>query len=238
MSSKNVDIFIGTYKEFEPLVSNNVYKIIVGNHNITNDSNLELIKCGDSNDVLDDVFFSEIYMLSWVTKNIDLKDYVGFCHYRKYWKFMDKIPDLDELFKGVDVIVPKPLYFRRTLRETYGLCHNIEDYDLMGKIIEEKYPQYYEKFKTFSECHVMFPCNMFIMKKEDFLEYIDFVKGVLDEWVSRVGTDIRGRIEANKDKYLKDFAPNDTVEYQYRIGGYLAERLTNISSWPNSRRLR
>lgn len=211
----NVRLFICTHKEFEPQVFSDSYKIL----------NAKKI---ESDSVLKDDFYSEIYSYLYGIKNEDLRDYVGFCHYRRYWKFMDKIPDLDEVFKGVDVIVPKPLYFRRTLRETYGLCHNIEDYDLMGKIIEEKYPQYYEKFKTFSECHVMFPCNMFIMKKEDFLEYIDFVKGVLDEWVSRVGTDIMGRIEANKDKYLKDFAPNDTVEYQYRIGGYLAERLTNI----------
>jgi hypothetical protein len=27
---------------------------------------------------------------------------------------------------------------------------------------------------------------------------------------------------------LKDYEPNNTVEYQYRIGGYLAERLTNL----------
>ena len=48
------------------------------------------------------------------------------------------------------------------------------------------------------------------------------------EYLNVVGTDINKRIEDNKDKYLKDYYPNNTVEYQYRIGGYLAERLTNI----------
>ena len=46
--------------------------------------------------------------------------------------------------------------------------------------------------------------------------------------ITRVGVDIKKRIEDNKEKYLKDFSPNNTVEYQYRIGGYLAERLTNV----------
>ena len=32
----------------------------------------------------------------------------------------------------------------------------------------------------------------------------------------------------NKDKYIKDFYPNNTIEYQYRIYGYLLERLVNV----------
>ena len=51
---------------------------------------------------------------------------------------------------------------------------------------------------------------------------------MLQKYIERVGVDIKKRIEDNKEKYLKDFSPNNTVEYQYRIGGYLAERLTNV----------
>jgi len=50
----------------------------------------------------------------------------------------------------------------------------------------------------------------------------------LDEYVNIVGTNINKRIYDNYEKYIKDFYPNDTVEYQYRIGGYLGERLTNL----------
>jgi hypothetical protein len=66
------------------------------------------------------------------------------------------------------------------------------------------------------------------MKRDDFLEYINFIGSVLDEYVKIVGTDIVKRIEDNKEKYLKNFYPNNTIEYQYRIGGYLAERLTTV----------
>ena len=66
------------------------------------------------------------------------------------------------------------------------------------------------------------------MKREDFKEYVKFVFEILDEYLKIVGTDIRKRIEDNKDKYLKDFSPNNSADYQYRIGGYLGERLTNL----------
>ena len=59
--TNNLDIFIGTQKTFEPKVTNPIYKIIVGNHEIENNSNLELINCKHDS-VLDDRFYSEIYM--------------------------------------------------------------------------------------------------------------------------------------------------------------------------------
>ena len=79
---------------------------------------------------------------------------------------------------------------------------------------------------------------MFIMKREDFKEYIDFIFSILDEYLKIVGTDINKRIYDNFEKYIKNFYPNDSVEYQYRIGGYLGERLTNIFMLGNFKKMK
>ena len=44
----------------------------------------------------------------------------------------------------------------------------------------------------------MFPCNMFIMKSDEFKEYVKFIKNILDKYVEIIGTDIYKRIENNK----------------------------------------
>jgi len=223
----NVNIFIGTQKTFEPKVTNEVYKIIVGNHDIENNSNLELIQC--KHDLpLDDRFYSEIYMLDYIAKNRELKKYVGFCHNRRYFSFLDKIPNIDEIFSEFDCITAKPKQFKSNIIAQYKSCHNIEDLYIIGGIIADKYPQYAKMWHTFINGKIFIPYNMFIMKSEDFIEYMKFIMGVLDEYVKIVGTDINKRIEDNKDKYLKSFYPNNTQEYQYRIGGYAAERLSNL----------
>lgn len=227
INSINLDIFIGTHKTFEPKVTNNIYKIIVGNHDIENHSNLKLINCKHDSP-LDDRFFSEIYMLNYIVKNVTLKKYIGLCHYRKYFSFMDDIPNMDELFNEYDCIVGKPLQLNITTRKHYATFHNIEDLEIVENIIKEKYNDYYDSLESFLDNNLLIPYNMFIMKKEDFKEYCDFVIGVMNEYLNIVGTDIKGRIENNKEKYLKSFSPNDTVEYQYRIGGYIIERLTNV----------
>ena len=223
----NLDIFIGTHKTFEAKVKNDCYKIVVGNHKIENNSNLKLIECGDKKDVLDDRFYSEIYMLRWVAKNYPLKEYVGFCHNRKYFSFMDDVPNVEEILKENDVILGRPIKREKAnMREFYKICHNIEDLNNASKGMRE-----------FLYGKMMFPYNMFIMKREDFLEYINFICSVLDEYVKIVGTDIVKRIEDNKEKYLKNFYPNDTIEYQYRIGGYLAERLTTVFAFTKFKKI-
>ena len=212
----NVDIFICTHKDFDQIYNNQIYKII-DSRNIN-----------EKYHGLDDKFWSEFFQFFYVSDNVELKDYVGFCHYRRYFSFEDNVPDIDKEFENCDVITCMPLKMINGVKSQYSLCHNIEDLNIIGDIIKRKTPEYYKSFESFINGNVFFPCNMFIMKKEDFMEYIDFIKKIMYEYLDIVGTDIKKRIEDNKDKYIKNFSPNDTVEYQYRLGGYLAERLTNV----------
>ncbi len=214
----DVDIFICTHKDFNNILKNKTYKIIN-----SNDINGDIAHNG-----LKGSFYSEIMSYFHIKDNIELKKYVGVCSYRKYFEFMDDIPNMDEIFKQWDVIACEPITFKGTVRWQYALCHNVEDLDIVEEIIRKKFPTYLDAFESVMNTSMMFPCNMVIMKKEDFEEYVDFIRNVLDEYIKYVGVDIEKRIENNKEKYLKNFSPNNEVWYQYRIGGYLAERLTNV----------
>lgn len=206
-------IYITTYKDFKPIVKNPVYKI------------LDARDFRNPNDKLDDRFYSEIFMMSKIKPE---SEYIGFCMYRKYFEFLDDIPDIDKIFETHDIITLKPLTLRYQIRKHYSLCHNVDDLDIVKSIIYSEYKEYKEDFDAFMNSSIFFPYNMFILKKEYFEKYVKFITGVLKRYVEIVGDDIVGRIENNKDKYLKKFSPNDTIEYQYRIGGYIAERLTNV----------
>lgn len=219
MEEKNdVDIFICTHKEFDNPLTNPIYKVIN-----SNDINGDVAENG-----LKGSFYSELLSYFYIREHFELKKYVGFCSYRKYFAFLDDVPNMDELFEHCDAVVCKPLRFERTVEKQYDVCHNIDDLKILEGIIKEKFPEYESSFQEIMHNNIIFPCNMFIMKREDFIEYVDFVKGALDEFVKVIGTDIEKRIEDNKDKYLKNFSPNDEVWYQYRIGGYLGERLTSV----------
>jgi len=215
---ENLDIFICTHKPIKPLVSNSIYKV-ANSSRINNDTAPNGLKGS---------FYSEIMTYLWINKNYNIKDYIGFCHYRKYWTFMDDVPNMDAIFKEFDAIVAKPIKLNCSVYENYDECHNAEDLDIVEKIVNEKHSEYSPAFKAMKDAKLLIPYNMFIMRKQDFIDYCEFIETILNEYLEVVGLDIVKRIEDNKDKYLKDFYPNNTIEYQYRIGGYLAERLTNV----------
>lgn len=218
-----LNIYITTYKDFTPIVKNPVYKI------------LDARDYRNEKDLLDDRFFSEIFMYSKLKVE---SEYVGFCHYRKYWGFLDDIPNIDEIFEKYDAITLKPFGLRRNVKDQYGLCHNPEDMDIVQDIIYNDYKDYKEDFDAVMKGNTFFPCNMFIMKASDFEEYREFIWGVLQKFVEKVGTNIDNRIRRKKNKYIKSFYPNNTISYQYRIGGYLAERLTNVFFCKKFRKVR
>lgn len=227
----NVDIFIGTHQEFRPPVTNKAYKIIIGNHNDINiDTDLEVLKLGDTNDILDDKFYSELYMLhKLIETNYPFKDYVGFCHYRKYFSFMNDIPDMDYIFQHNDVITTQPLYFRYDNRKMYEIYHSKADIETLQQVIRQKYSAYSRAFAQTMNSNILVPYNMVIMPRQTFIEYVNLIWNVLQDFIKEIGTDIEERIHKLEYQYTKGKPfPNNTMEYQYRIGGYLAERLTNV----------
>lgn len=214
--NENLEIFICTHKDFCKPVCSKVYKVI---------------NCKDIDyntpSGLKDEFYSEIYTYLYLADKVELKDYVGLCHYRRYWGFMDEIPDMDEIFKKYDIIVPIPVNFGESVKKQYARGHNIEDLNIVTDILNKKFPSYANIWDSFLNGSLMISYNMMIVRKELFLDYVSFIKAMMEEYLKEVGKDIRKRVLDNKEKYLKSFSPLNEVEYQVRVGSFLIERLTN-----------
>lgn len=209
----NTKIFICTHKDFKPIVSGDSYEIIDA-RKIRDKVNLPL----------DDKFWSEFYQFKYVVDNVDLPEYVGFCHYRRYFSFLDDIPKMEK----DKVVITTPLNFIGSVEKHYAVCHNLEDLKLAKYIILTKFQEYGETFDEVVNNNKFIPYNMFIMHRDIFKKYCEFIFGVMNEYLKLVGLDIEKRIRENSFKYLKQSYPNNTVEYQYRIGGYVGERLSNV----------
>ena len=93
-----------------------------------------------------------------------------------------------------------------------GRSLNIKDIDLVHDIIEEKYPDYLDTFEKVMKGEKTCLCNMYIMKKELFYEYMAWLFDILFEFEKR----------SDMSEY--------TVE-GYRTPGHLAERLLTVFCW-------
>lgn len=231
---ENLDIFISVHKPFKEYVSNDVYKII-GVKNYTYDGKLESYKDNVGDNISDmNGFFSELTAFYWLAKNYPLKKYVGVCSYRRYFEFLDDIPNIDEIFNEYDIILPKKesVGIKTNILMHYNQFHNIHDLEFVIDIINNIYPSYKEDAEYVINDSFLYCNNMFIMKRADFINFCEFVFNILFEFLNKKNfkcyNDVYQHVLKNKDLYLKDIVLFCDATYQSRIGGFLAERLLTI----------
>ena len=134
--------------------------------------------------------YCELTGIYWAWKNLEA-DYIGLAHYRRHFgKSPDKLLDTDsakKLLEKCDVIVPKIRnYYIENLYSHYVNTLHADPLDKTFEIIKEKYPDYapeMQKLHTRKSAHMF---NMFIMKKEYFDAYCEWLFDILGELETRV----------------------------------------------------
>lgn len=223
-----LDIFICAHKSFDIYPKNPVYKVIYGENNSVKTNLKHYVEKNDKDSLYKINFaYAEGSRIYWIWKHVPLKEYIGINHYRTYFEFFDKVPNISEIFRTHDVVLTKPENFSLSTMEQYKMCHNVKDLMTVQKIIEDYYPDYINDINETMSRQWMYPRNMFIMRKADFLKYCEFVFGVMkkfDEIMNfHTDEDVHNYVNAHASEYS-----NVTLNYQSRIEGFLIERLTNV----------
>lgn len=230
----NITIFIATHKDFEEKVSNRkVYKIITDDEfTLKNKYYIEVIPTNENNHLYQKkIGYSELSKYYYIWKNYKpLPKYIGFCHYRRYYSFYNDVPNMDEIFSKHDVILNQEDYGNGPIYESFtGLVFRPDMKEVVEEIIKEKFPLMYETANKFMNGNKGHWCNIFIMKREDFLEYGNFVFTVLEEYDRRrninTNEDIKKYMLDNWDKYMNH---KMSFSYNVRHEAFIAELLSNI----------
>ena len=238
-----LNLYIITHKDFKNEFTNKFYKILCDERQqLKNSYNLEIINTNNENELYSKKKGysegSKIYYIwkQYKNKNIDSK-YVGFNHYSRIFSFMNNIPNLEKIFKYYDVILNNHIDLgKKTIKELYYENHYGPDIENIIDIIKEKFPDYYESALKVLNSNKIYYCNVFIMKKDDFIKYGNFVFSVLSEFDKKHNlksdNDIKNYVMnvnkfiKRKDRSFKSY--EEFIETQSRIEGYLMERLSNV----------
>jgi len=171
--------------------------------------------------------YCELTALYWAWKNLKDIDYIGLCHYRRYFKStnysirrvnivnsLDEISILDtDLINHMhekDIIVAKPNIYPFNLATQYAIDHRSEDVKILSQIINNKYNDYYPFFRDIMiRNNHLSPYNMFIMPWDTFDRYC--------VWIFNLLADLEQEIN------ISNYSP-----YQARVFGFIGERLLNI----------
>ena len=218
--TKKLKCIIATHKTYEFPKVDYYVPIHVGKARNNNELGIQGDNEGD-NISLKNGSFCELTALYWAWKNDFFSDveYTGLVHYRRYFNgqgltLKDKgIASEDELLsylKSADCVVSKKRnYVIESVYEHYKNAHFAKDMDLTREIIAQNYADYILAFDKVMSGKTLHLFNMFVMKKEMFYDYC--------EWMF----DILFRLEQQVD-----ISSYDT--YQSRIFGFISERLFNV----------
>ncbi|EXE25489.1 MULTISPECIES: DUF4422 domain-containing protein [Acinetobacter calcoaceticus/baumannii complex] len=162
--------------------------------------------------------FCELTALYWMWKNSDA-DIIGLAHYRRYFTKNKKIISNDEIVnilnQGYDVIVSKPVILRKrkvflqNVKTHFASNHYEKDWDIIKTIILENEPRYFLAFEEVEKKYRISLYNMFVCRKDILDQYCSWLFKIL--FLYKDSVDI-GNYDA----------------YQYRLIGFVAERLFNV----------
>ena len=111
--------------------------------------------------------------------------------------------------KGIDVLLPVPLYVYPSIEGNFRSRHIGSNWDNMFEYVRDHYPYDYDELSQFFKTTSLYsPCNMFIMRRE-----------VLDELCSWLFPILF--VVAGKGGELED-------SYQNRYPGFISERLISF----------
>ncbi|MEN2435670.1 DUF4422 domain-containing protein [Weeksellaceae bacterium A-14] len=235
MSKKNIKILVAHHKPGY-ICENEVFlPIQVGKVNSDFDLSIQGDDTGDNISRLNPNY-CELTAMYWAWKNLKNVDYIGLCHYRRYFDFKSNfviknliIKNLDELefyeaqyykierfLKKYDIIVPKANVYPYNLRINYSSEHLSTDFFVLYDVIKDLYPEYCASYEYIMEQNNnLFPYNMFVTNYSIFENYC--------QWLFDILFEVEKRIDISNYSLT-----------QSRIFGYMSERLLNVYIYKNN----
>ena len=163
--------------------------------------------------------FCELTAQYWAWKNLKDVDYVGLCHYRRYFQTEITNENVEDLFEGkYDVILGPKLEDKVKIGERLIRATCLEDVYLFVKCLQKVSPAYYETAMDVLSNNVVSPFNMFVMDKYRFDDFAEWQFGVLFE--------------------MEKYAKPSGYSRMRRVYGYLSEMMLTTYSLHNHLRIK
>lgn len=137
-------------------------------------------------------YYGELTGVYWVWKNIRTEDYVGICHYRRYFcteegRILTE-KDYRSILSGYDIITSKKLKLNYSYFDGYASDYNILDLVTTGEAIRQLHPEYYDTFERLVHENGTYFGNMMVTSKVLYDEYAQWLFSIFREAEKKIDT--------------------------------------------------
>jgi hypothetical protein len=201
---EKIKILVAQHKEAE-VFHNEVYTPIhVGKVLSKTDFGIPGDDTGDNISHLNP-YFCELTAQYWAWKNMHDVEYIGLCHYRRYFQTEFTKENVEKLMDGADIVLAKSVYFSENLYS--NLSRDLVPEDIMAFFLymESRFRNKPIMMNFLIKRNYFNPCNMFVCKKSLFDDFCQWQFSILFD--------------------LFEILPKSPYVREQRLMGYLAELL-------------
>lgn len=120
--------------------------------------------------------YCELTALYWAWKNLKNVDYIGLCHYRRYFDMDMSEKSILNILKQYNAIALKPRLGTRPVISDLSALLTLEDIAIMIDELVSLYPDYKNDAVNYLlNNNAVSQCNMFIISWSEFDKYCNFI---------------------------------------------------------------
>lgn len=124
-------------------------------------------------------YYSELTAQYWAWKNLD-SEFVGLCHYRRYFKTEFTVANIEEEIKGYDVILGSSVAYPKSIFTRWENDLVNEDIHIFYQYMIARFPDLkYDIDSFFIKNNRYNPANMFVCRKELFDKFAEWQFSIL-----------------------------------------------------------
>ena len=117
----------------------------------------------------------------WIWKNVKDVEYVGLCHYRRFWGINISEDNIDLLMHDVDVIMVEPSYYIDSVYSYFAKYVGAENMTILSLVMKKRCPDFFETLQSICDGVKFHPFNMLICRKTLFDQYCEWIFSILFE---------------------------------------------------------
>lgn len=208
--TKTLAIFVVAHKPFEIQKSEVLIPIHVGRANSRFKTEMAGMIGDDTGDCIStkNPQYCEMTAHYWIWKNVQDTEFVGMCHYRRYFGIDISEENVSEVMADTDVVMVEPSWYMDSVYSYFAKFMGAENMTILWMVLKKIHPEYVETLENVCDGIKFYPFNMLLCRKILFNEYAEWIFSVLDEC----------------EKYVKPASYTNAR----RALAYMAELLTGV----------
>ena len=117
----------------------------------------------------------------WIWKNVHDTEYVGVCHYRRFFACDITASNVDELMADADVMLVEPSYYLDSVYSYFAKFMGAENMTILSLVMRKLCPDYFETLQRVCDGIKFHPFNMLLCRKPLFDDYCQWLFTILRE---------------------------------------------------------